>query len=96
MSTMPDMPKMDKITSHFDTITMRKGEVPSANGGASARGLARVVGGGELKGVRIMSDEAVAKMPTSAKDVELLGITSDMTQGGRGIRWCSTVVNTPL
>ena len=92
VSTIPENPKMDKLASHLDTPTIRMGEMPSANGGASARGLARVaacvVGGGELDGVRIMSEEAVGKMqakPTAAKDVGILGVVTQMTQGGLGL-----------
>ncbi len=92
VSTIPEKPKMEQLASLMDDPRMRSGEMPSANGGASARGLARVgacvAAGGQLDGVRILSEEAVAKMHsgvTAAKDAGLLGIVTDMTQGGLGV-----------
>ncbi len=77
------------MASMLDNDALRRGELPSANGGASARGLARVaaavVCGGELDGVRIMNKETVDKMheePTKKRDFGLLGLTTDWTRGG--------------
>ncbi len=89
MKSGPEKVSPTKMASMLDNDALRRGELPSANGGASARGLARVAAavacGGELDGVRIMNKETVDKMheePTKKRDFGLLGLTTDWTRGG--------------
>ncbi len=82
-----------KTGDHMDTESMKRGEFPSFNGVASARGLARLgacmVNGGSLDGVKIMSEETVKKFlyqPTAKLDGAMPNnFVSHMTQGGVGV-----------
>ncbi len=78
-----------QVPSAFDIEPIRRGEIPSGNGGCSARGLARIAaclaGDGAIDGVRIMSAETHKKMHdcvVTRKDVGIFGMITDFSQGG--------------
>ncbi|TRY75151.1 hypothetical protein TCAL_08532 [Tigriopus californicus] len=65
------------------------GETPSANGSCSARGMAKlaacIVNGGQLEGVRILSQEACDQMHANFQerpDWSLFGTRTSFSQGG--------------
>ena len=73
----------------MNQVRIRQGEIPSINANCSARGLAKIVAcmvnGGQLEGVRVMSEEAVEKLqaePGEAEDANLPGFKTAFSQGG--------------
>ncbi len=85
---------MDKITPNkfipmFNRAVIRMGETPSGNASCSARGLAKigacVLNGGELAGVRIMSEAAVEQLHeglVAKRDHGMTGMVTEFSQGG--------------
>ncbi len=89
------MGNFEKLGNLMDTEDFRRGEVPSAGAGCSARGMAKVASmlanGGELDGVRFLSKEIVEKMhadPIRRLDAGLLGTNTNFTRGGFNIYRC--------
>jgi len=72
----------------FSETKVRQCEIPSGNGSCSARGLAKIaaciINGGELEGVRIISEEALRKMQdlSTYKIMAPFEIGTDFSQGG--------------
>ncbi len=77
------------LKNFLDSMPMRSGESPSANGACSARGLAKlgacIMNGGEIDGVRILSKDTCEKMQANIvtkKDFLMLGKKTSISQGG--------------
>ncbi len=76
----------------MDADAMKHGELPSYNGAASARGLAKLgacmINGGSFQETKIMSQETVQKLmaePTAKIDAAMpQTLVTNMTQGGVG------------
>jgi len=82
----PAIADMDAVGKIWNTKGVREGEVPSANGNCSARGLARVgaimANGGSLQGQTLLSPsgwEALHGQPVEGK---LFTASFKFTQGG--------------
>ena len=90
-------PMLEHLTNKFDIEDMltkfsysvvKTGQIPSANGQCSARGIARVAAmlanRGELNGVRVLSEEAWDEMHAEPVDAEMhpTGDLTSFTQGG--------------
>eukprot|EP00095_Tigriopus_kingsejongensis_P003206 maker-scaffold50_size457468-snap-gene-1.14 protein:Tk03206 transcript:maker-scaffold50_size457468-snap-gene-1.14-mRNA-1 annotation:"beta-lactamase class c and other penicillin binding protein" len=79
----------NQLIPKFNTNEVRLGEMPSANGSCSARGLAKlaqcILNGGEFDDVRILSTTAVENMvdkPLKRFDHAFVGVQSNFSQGG--------------
>ncbi|TRY78501.1 hypothetical protein TCAL_11062 [Tigriopus californicus] len=77
------------IFPNFNTKEVRMGEIPSANGSCTARGLAKlaqcILNGGEFNSVRILSTSVVERMqdkPVKRKDFAFSGVQNYFSQGG--------------
>lgn len=92
---LPVVEGMEKIKNpanifpNFNTDEVRMGEIPSANGSCTARGLAAlaqcILNGGEFESVRILSTAAVEMMhdkPIKRKDFAFSGVQNYFSQGG--------------
>ncbi len=81
----PPFKKMDRIAYFNDPVVVR-GETPSANANASARGLARVASmmaaGGVWEGTRLIGEAAWKAMHDDAVHADMGFIATDFTQGG--------------
>lgn len=81
--------KLESLRAVFNSPDARKSEIPSANGHASARALAKVAatiaaGGISPDGVRLLSDEGVADAHGSPVTKRMLGMVFTFSNAG----WC--------
>ncbi len=83
------IPQPEQYVQAFNRPEVRKAELPSVNGSCSARGLAKIAAciaaKGQLGGVTVLSEAAVHKMHDNyikRKDVGMLGIITEFSQGG--------------
>lgn len=82
----PAITDMDALGRIWNTPGIRQGEVPSANGNCSARGLARVAAvmanGGSLQGSALLSPAGWAALHGEPTEGKLFANTFKFTQGG--------------
>jgi hypothetical protein len=81
--------KLESLWAVFNSPDARKSEMPSANGHASARALAKVAatiaaGGISPDGIRLLSDEGVAEAHGSPATMRMLGMVFTFSNAG----WC--------